>query len=524
MEKTTHIQHTEQQTQTEQQTTGQQQQDTPVSQEALRQFAGQIPWITIRIYDHSFTNGVLSIDNDAFENYLKAHDQKEHIEKMLLELEQLYSVLEQEKNRLTNLIDTHTEEFWRRKEQIVRLQTELVLQKERLTNLKAEKEKTEQKIAEAEQAGQSIRIPIGWPLGFLFLLAGGVFIWGEIMLTHDVVTTTFNFEDGLTAWMFALGLALTPFVLKPAFERIFEKPYEEGRHIKRNHGFLIAVGVLVLGMLIVMGIARHDGIAHNNEAVQLRSSIVQLEERCFTGDCSPEDQIRLVEKQEHLRDLEGKLANNLFTAISLVLAAAIFAIASTICLGIGFPVLEKHYKKNVALPILLRRLRGQLKRLIASLKAQEDLTLERETQLVADITLLERTSEDWVARREKAVADMETIRTQQAALRQELIEQTIQTHTQLAEDAYRRGLNLREQGAFSERELYGQFERTLSRRITSNVSQQETSDGTNAYGRRSSGGGSSQQPGQNGQSGERTLKKLRPYQLIRKIAIRKLAS
>ena len=57
-------------------------------------------------------------------------------------------------------------------------------------------------------------------------------------------------------WLFSVGLAFVAFLIKPAIDRILEKPYERAEDIKLNHRVLVGFAVMALIMLGVMGYFR----------------------------------------------------------------------------------------------------------------------------------------------------------------------------------------------------------------------------------------------------------------------------
>ena len=63
--------------------------------------------------------------------------------------------------------------------------------------------------------------------GLLFLVAGISFLAGDLIISHEIVAYALNIRNPNEAWAFAVGLAMVSILLKPAYDRLIEQPYQE---------------------------------------------------------------------------------------------------------------------------------------------------------------------------------------------------------------------------------------------------------------------------------------------------------
>ena len=61
--------------------------------------------------------------------------------------------------------------------------------------------------------------------GIIYLAAGITFIFGDLIISHEIVAYALNIRDNYEAWAFAIGLAMLSVLLKPAYDRLVEQPF-----------------------------------------------------------------------------------------------------------------------------------------------------------------------------------------------------------------------------------------------------------------------------------------------------------
>src|SRR5207237_688586 len=88
----------------------------------------------------------------------------------------------------------------------------------------------------------------------IYLGAGAIFILGDVVMSQKIVADALSLTGtpflGLVdeSWVFALGLAMISIVLKPAYDRLVERHYWEGKEWK----FVVTIGVLALLSIVTL--------------------------------------------------------------------------------------------------------------------------------------------------------------------------------------------------------------------------------------------------------------------------------
>lgn len=158
----------------------------------------------------------------------------------------------------------------------------------------------------------------------MYLLAGALFVLGDVVMTRKIVADALQLTGhrflGLMdeSWVFAAGLAMISIVLKPAYDRLVEKPYWHGR----EKPFLAVICLLAVASLVtlwVLGEFRAEAYGD-----QQRLLIIQQME----GLSDAEKLIRITALQEKMLDSE-------LATFSFVLSGLLFATAGAVTLSIG---------------------------------------------------------------------------------------------------------------------------------------------------------------------------------------------
>ncbi|HSU13047.1 hypothetical protein [Longimicrobium sp.] len=163
----------------------------------------------------------------------------------------------------------------------------------------------------------------------IFLTAGALFIFGDVVMSQKIVADALSLTGskifGLIdeSWVFALGLAMISIVLKPAYDRLVEKHYWEGKERK----FVITIGVLALLSVVTLWVLG----AFRFEANGMQSA-VQL------AMANPDPAAR----GRELATIQAQINASALARWSFILSGILFAAAGAASLGIGLRYLRFH--------------------------------------------------------------------------------------------------------------------------------------------------------------------------------------
>jgi hypothetical protein len=182
----------------------------------------------------------------------------------------------------------------------------------------------------------------------------GSFIFGDLIISHEIVAYALNIRNTFEAWAFAFGLAGVSVLLKPAYERLIEQPYltQTNASSKKGHGyFQLILVVISIGTLSVLGWFRYEAYKTDKlkEAINREIKSLQLEATpLISGGQTVENPLLTQKIEQKLREydaLNQQLVNSPWALLSFVLSGVLFALAGAICLGIAFPVLQVYWKR-----------------------------------------------------------------------------------------------------------------------------------------------------------------------------------
>lgn len=285
------------------------------------------------IYEHGFVNGVLGVNKDTFEQFLFELEEKKlvsiklkAIRAKIFEKKNKISSLEFEKIKLNEQFIANKNKIIHTDEKVVKAEQELGLRKQELLNIS-------NKILGLDPL-------YNWLSASLFLIVGFVFIVSDVIVSKDII---FNGMDMpiKEAWIFAIGLAGLAFIIKPAIDRVFEKPYRDGKRKKANHSLLIVTALLALLTIGLLGYFRAFSTAQNqiilNEEIAYRH-----QEKLYN-----EDLISMSENfsAERVKDSKNGAVISYIKRhpvffCALVLSSVLFALSGAICFSIGFPAIN----------------------------------------------------------------------------------------------------------------------------------------------------------------------------------------
>ncbi|MDJ1484239.1 hypothetical protein QNI19_20825 [Cytophagaceae bacterium DM2B3-1] len=314
-------------------------------------------------FSHGLDNGKLDLEKKHYESFLSSqvlyNQSIEKLQNRKSELARLETELQEAQKESAQWIEKsqqHTHQIPLKEQQADRLRdtaNKAGIEKEQLRELR-----------------KNTRNDNPFLIGLFYVLAGLLFITGDLIISKDIVAYAFGFK-GFEAWSFAGGLAALSLLLKPAYERLIEHYYQEGKY-KRYIYFKMVLLFFALTTMAVLGLYRYDAFRVdkmkaflNNEATYLQSG---------AGTNSP----TLIAKLDSLRrqriQLNEELLNDPWGAWSFVLTGILFAVSGAVCLGVGTPIVQTYWKRWVQIPIRI----GQMKRL--EKRTQKELE-KVETQL-----------------------------------------------------------------------------------------------------------------------------------------------
>lgn len=233
--------------------------------------------------------------------------------------------------------------------------------------------------------------------GLLFLFAGISFLAGDLIISHEIVAYALNIRNTNEAWAFAVGLAMVSILLKPAYDRLIEKPYLENPEQNRTkyERFKIALALFSVLTLAVLGWFRYEAYRTDQLKGAINKSVRQLQ---LNTDPTAVTQsldaatLNKIEKQlSESSELNLALVNSPWALLSFVLSGILFALAGAVCLGISLPVLSAFWFRWLQADPKIWKLRRRLKRLdkeIAPLEAQLAEQRTRQNILQHDLDLL----------------------------------------------------------------------------------------------------------------------------------------
>ena len=396
---------------------------------------------SFRSYDHGFTNGLLRIEAQDFETFA------EESEKLRFIRHQLYLV-ESEAQELRHTKATVTSErlsFTRARLEAEARQQTLTQQLQRAEE-KRKENRTEQVAIDEEKS--KLKPAYAWPPAILYLLAGFVFIAADIAVMHDVTRNGLNMDGEYEPWLFAIGLAFVAFLIKPAVDRILEKPYANNENVHLNHKALKVFAGAALITLGIMGYFRSEATSIDNQKTELGREVSKLRKQkqkleVEEVNVAPINK-QIAEVQEKIQQVDSARANSLSMRIGLVLASMLFAIASAVCLGIAFPAINNLHRSQFVL-------RNRRRKLVVNSTPLEEVVTSLETQLAEEQQrqkLLTFTFEE-LADLSLLESRMSVLQTRELELRQEFVNCQAARHRSLYRDGKARGATYELQGTLS---------------------------------------------------------------------------
>jgi hypothetical protein len=320
-------------------------------------------------FEKGFENGIDNVERANYEGYLSS---EVSIDWLLGNKEIVNEDLAETKTSLEN---TRIEKL-----EILKQKQEILTEYEEQNHLTAQLENEiadkQNRIAEIKELKKQNQSPYPMLAGIIYLAAGITFIFGDLIISHEIVAYALNIRNTFEAWAFAFGLAGVSVLLKPAYERLIEQPYltQTNASSKKGHGyFQLILVVISIGTLSVLGWFRYEAYKTDKlkEAINREIKSLKLEATpLISGGQTVENPLLTQKIEQKLREydaLNQQLVNSPWALLSFVLSGVLFALAGAICLGIAFPVLQVYWKRwlqyNPEINIANRQIRKKTKAL-----------------------------------------------------------------------------------------------------------------------------------------------------------------
>jgi len=205
--------------------------------------------------------------------------------------------------------------------------------------LRERRERAERELAQADAAVREQTAACGehWNAGsrsqaVIFIVAALLFIIGDVVMSQKIVADALNMTGEMflgiidESWMFAFGLAMISIVLKPAFDRLVEKPYWHGKETR----FVVTIGALAILSVITLWVLG----AFRFEANSIRAAIDLV---MSNPALSP------AEKARQLAALSARMNGSQLARWSFILSGILFAAAGAASLSIGLRYWRYHH-------------------------------------------------------------------------------------------------------------------------------------------------------------------------------------
>ncbi len=330
-------------------------------------------------FQHGYSSGVGGVDRDTYEGYLSSQIGADWLTERIDEKRAELTATEQ---RLADATSEHRTAY-----------TDLqpaALQVDRLTQQLARRQGDRQAVLAERDALRERRTKAApdYSLlaGLLFLVAGISFLAGDLIISHEIVAYALNIRNSDEAWAFAVGLAMVSILLKPAYDRLIEQPYQENPQQNRGRyeRFKIALAVFAVLTLAVLGWFRYEAYRTDQLKAAINKSVRQLQlstDPLATTTTLPPAVMNQIEKQlAESSELNLALVNSPWALLSFVLSGILFALAGAVCLGIALPVLSAFWFRWLQADVRLGKYRRRLRRIDKEIAPLENQLAEQRTQ------------------------------------------------------------------------------------------------------------------------------------------------
>ncbi|WP_228724148.1 hypothetical protein [Spirosoma sp. KUDC1026] len=330
-------------------------------------------------FRHGYTSGVEGVSRENYEGYLSSRVNSDWLAERIEQKQTELTDTERQLTDATNARRATYAELQNHALQVERLAKQVESREADRQTLIADRDQLRERRAKASPDYSLLA-------GILFLIAGISFLAGDLIISHEIVAYALNIRNTNEAWAFAVGLAMVSILLKPAYDRLIEQPYQEDPVANRSkyERFKITLAVFSVLTLAVLGWFRYEAYRTDQLKAAINKSVRQLQLNTDpTATTQALDAVTLskIEKQlSESSELNLALVNSPWALLSFVLSGILFALAGAVCLGIALPVLSAFWFRWLQADIKLWKLRRRLKRLDTDMEPLLTQLAEQRTQ------------------------------------------------------------------------------------------------------------------------------------------------
>jgi len=225
----------------------------------------------------------------------------------------------------------------------------------------------------------------------LYTIAGVFFIAGDVIMSREIVANALKLPGTVEPWVFAIGLAMLAILVKPAYDRLVEDRYWNGR----TGWFTATISVSATGALAtlwILGAFRSTAFVSNTKMQRLTTELLQTQ-----------DPARIAEIEAQVGMLQQSLIESPLGYWAFVLSGVLFALAGAVCLGIGLRHIRDAYHVRWSLHRTHRELTqerevtagrlAEIREELGDLDVAQETTSQSLDALPASVDLLKRRSE-----------------------------------------------------------------------------------------------------------------------------------
>lgn len=343
-------------------------------------------------YQHGYSSGLEGLDRQVYEAYLSSNVSHDWV---LDRLNQKRSELDSVRNKRQETVQTHKLSFDKLQEQLMGVNQTAKKMKD-LDSSISEIDKQSENLKEKRISSAPFYSLVA---GLIFLAAGISFIAGDLIISHEIVAYALNIRNPNEAWAFAIGLAMLSVLLKPAYDRLVEEPYQkdDSPKAKSNYAkFKLILSIFAIVTLIVLGWFRYEAYRTDKLKEAINKSVKGLQLNAvdpLTGAPinSPELTNKIEQALKSSDQLNLDLVNSPWALMSFVLSGVLFAIAGAVSLGMALPVLQGFWMRWLQIDPKLWKLRKRKKKIenqLDELQATISEQLAQKSILENDIAVL----------------------------------------------------------------------------------------------------------------------------------------
>ncbi|SFC91935.1 LapA family protein [Spirosoma endophyticum] len=330
-------------------------------------------------FQHGYASGVEGVNRETYEGYLSSQVNTDWITDRIQEKRTELTNTERQLAEATDANRTAFADLQNFTSQVDRLDKQIKQKEADRQALEADRDQLLERRTKAAPDYSLLA-------GLLFLAAGISFLAGDLIISHEIVAYALNIRNTNEAWAFAVGLAMVSILLKPAYDRLIEQPYQEDpvKNGRRYGRFKMGLALFSVLTLAVLGWFRYEAYRTDQLKAAINKSVRQLQlntdPTAATQVLSPSTLSKIEKQLSESSELNLALVNSPWALLSFVLSGILFALAGAVCLGIALPVLSAFWFRWLQADIKLGKLRRRLKRLDKEIAPLETQLAEQRTQ------------------------------------------------------------------------------------------------------------------------------------------------